>query len=180
MGLTRVLGVVVCFALLHNPVRTLSAALPDSYRVVVAWDPSPSVDVSGYLLYYGAASGDYTNSVVVGKVTTNTVSGLAGGVTYFFAVTAYDASGQESDFSNEMRHTPGVPGVWIRVTPGRQVVLTVTGQIGHAYDILATEDFAAWTIIGTVTLDASGSMDSTDTNAANFPERFYRTRDTQP
>ena len=36
------------------------------------------------------------------------------------------------------------------------------------------------TVIGTVTLDASGSGDFADPNAAGFPHRFYRTRDTQP
>jgi hypothetical protein len=52
--------------------------------------------------------------------------------------------------------------------------------MGHTYDIKATEDFTAWTVIGTVTLGASGSLDFTDTNAASFPKRFYRARDTQP
>ena len=68
----------------------------------------------------------------------------------------------------------------IRVTPTRQVVLTVTGQIGHTYDIQATQDFTTWTVIGTVTVGAGGSLDFTDTNAASFPKRFYRTHDTQP
>jgi hypothetical protein len=69
-----------------------------------------------------------------------------------------------------------LPGVQLRVTPARQFVLTVNGPIGHTYDIQATQDFKTWTVIGTVTVDASGSLDFTDTNAASFSRRFYRTR----
>jgi len=33
-----------------------------------------------------------------------------------------------------------------------------------------------WTVIGTVTVGAGGSLNFADTNAANFPQRFYRTQ----
>jgi len=33
-----------------------------------------------------------------------------------------------------------------------------------------------WTVIGTATVGATGSLDFTDTNAASFSKRFYRTR----
>jgi hypothetical protein len=66
--------------------------------------------------------------------------------------------------------------VQLRVTPTRQFILTVNGPIGHTYDIQATQDFKTWTVIGTVTVGASGSLDFTDTNAASFSRRFYRTR----
>src|SRR5205823_5080417 len=42
----------------------------------------------------------YGTPVDVGASTTYTVTGLAAG-TYYFAVTAYDSSGVQSDFSNE-------------------------------------------------------------------------------
>jgi hypothetical protein len=145
----------------------------------------------------------------VGKgVTTATVPGLAAGVTYFFAVTALGATGLESDFSNEVSDTRSIPGVQLHAVPDGQFILTVTGPMGHTYDIEATEDFTTWKVIGRVTLDASGStldasgstldasgstldesgstldadgsVDFTDTNAANFSQRFYRTHDIQP
>jgi len=56
--------------------------------------------VAGYKLYYGTSSRNYSNNINVGMVTSYTVSGLAPG-TYYFTVTAYDASGNESGFSNE-------------------------------------------------------------------------------
>jgi hypothetical protein len=52
----------------------------------------------------------------------------------------------------------------------------VKGLIGHMYDVEATEDLTTWTVIGTVTLGVSGSLGFTDTNAASFPRRFYRTQ----
>jgi hypothetical protein len=55
--------------------------------------------VSGFKVYYGTSPKSYSSSVDVGMVSTYTVSLPAG--TYYFAVTAYDAVGSESDFSNE-------------------------------------------------------------------------------
>jgi hypothetical protein len=84
----------------------------------------------------------------------------------------------ESAFSNEASYAvPRVP-VWLRIrtAPARQVVLTVTGHAGGTYNIQASTNFTAWTVIGVVTLPAAGSFDFTDTNAANFPKRFYRTQ----
>lgn len=176
MGLTRVLGGILLLALLHNPVRALSVTLPGPYSVTLAWERSSDSSVTGYRVYYGAASGNYTNSVIVGNVTTNTVPGLVSGVTYFFAITGYTASGLESAPSNEISYMPGLPTLQIRVMANRQAVLTVNGLIGKSYDILATQTFTDWTVIGTVTLGASASANFTDTNAPSFAKRYYRTQ----
>ncbi len=62
----------------------------------------------GYKIYYGVASGDYTNTVLVNgtAATTTTVSGLTANVTYYFSATTVDASGAESPFSNEATYVP--------------------------------------------------------------------------
>jgi hypothetical protein len=67
--------------------------------------------------------------------------------------------------------------VQFQITPAKQFILTVAGQTGHMYDIQATQDFITWTVIGTVTMGASGTLDFTDTNAASFSKRFYRIRE---
>jgi len=69
--------------------------------VTLAWDTNAEPDLAGYRLYYGTASGHYQFVIDVGKTTTYTVSGLAIG-TYFFAITAYNRSGLESGYSNEV------------------------------------------------------------------------------
>lgn len=78
-------------------------------NVSLAWDASPDPDVVGYYIYYGAASGDFTNRVSVGNVTSTTVSNLVEGALYFFAATARNTSGLESDFSNEVTYTVPMP-----------------------------------------------------------------------
>jgi hypothetical protein len=67
--------------------------------------------------------------------------------------------------------------VQFQITPAKQFILTIAGQNGHLYDIQATQDFITWTVIGTVTMGASGTLDFTDTNAASFSRRFYRIRE---
>ena len=62
-------------------------------------------DVTGYKLYYGPISGNYTQSIDVGNVTTYIVSNLASGNTYYFAATGHDATGNESGYSNEVSTT---------------------------------------------------------------------------
>lgn len=180
-GLARVL--LLCCALLHHPAQASSVTLPAAYNLTLAWEPSPNPVVAGYHLYYGTASGNYTSSsYITGNLATATIAGLASGVTYYFAITSVDAEGQESAFSSELNYSQGIAGVQMQIhgVAGGQFMLTVSGPAGHRYDIEATQDFSAWTVIGTGTLDAGGLRDFTDPNAAGFPQRFYRTRDTQP
>jgi hypothetical protein len=61
-------------------------------------------DLGGYKVYYGTSSGNYTVLKNVGNVTTYKVGNLSSGL-YYFAVTAYDTSGNESDYSNEVSKT---------------------------------------------------------------------------
>ena len=76
--------------------------------VTLSWDASPS-DVAGYKVYYDTqADGTFAgidaiegdSPVDVGHVLTYTVTGLYDDEDYYFAVTAYDASGNESIYSN--------------------------------------------------------------------------------
>ena len=72
--------------------------------VTLAWDASTSPDVAGYRIYFGPTSGSYSGTVEAGNFTTNTILGLSNNSTTFFAVTAYDIDGIESDFSNEIKY----------------------------------------------------------------------------
>jgi hypothetical protein len=177
MGLTRVLVGIFLLALLHNPAPVLGVTPSGLYSVTLAWNPSISTNVVGCKIYYGLASGIY-NSVESVTGTNAIITGLAAGTTYYFAATVVDAYGDESPFSNETSYTTEVPTVRLRAAPAGQFILTVSGLIGQTYEIEATQDLVTWTVIGTVTLSASSSSDFTDTNAASFPQRFYRTHQT--
>ncbi len=181
-GLRSVLGGFLLLALLHHPDHAWSAVPPGLASVTFKWNRSSSVDVTGYRIYYGAMTRSYSNSVAVGNVTNTTVSSLTVGDTYYFTVVAFNASGQESAFSNEVLYI--IPGgtaqLQIRIAANKQAILTVTGKTNHTYEIQATTDLKTWTVLGTVALGTSGSASYTNTNAGSFPKRFYRTRDTQP
>ncbi len=86
----------------------LLAVVPTAFAdqsVTLAWDPNPEPDVSGYLVYFGNASRDYPWHTNVGNVTTATVYGLQEGLTYYFAITATNTAGLESDYSNEVTNS---------------------------------------------------------------------------
>jgi hypothetical protein len=69
----------------------------------VSWSANPSEDeVAGYRVYYGTASGRYIHVESAGQNTQAYINGLQEGVTYYFAVTAYDASFNESEYSDEI------------------------------------------------------------------------------
>jgi hypothetical protein len=57
---------------------------------------SSASGATGYALYRGTAPGVYSQRIDVATNTTVTISGLGGGLTNFFTVTAYNAAGLES------------------------------------------------------------------------------------
>jgi hypothetical protein len=186
--LTRILVAIIFCYQLRIPVN--AAVLPpasDTYNLILAWNPSSSPDVVACKLYYGTISREYTDYVTVGNVTSVTISNLVQGVTYYFAITAINADGQESDYSDEVSYStppPQAPPQSVQVQPYPQadgsVLLSINGSPGDSYDIEATGDFINWTVIGTATLDADGSADFTDVAAVNYPQRFYRVSENQP
>lgn len=71
---------------------------------ILSWDANSEPDTSGYKIYYGTASRSYGEPIDVANETTYTVAGLESG-TYYFAVTAYNSAGYESDLSSEVSKT---------------------------------------------------------------------------
>jgi hypothetical protein len=71
--------------------------------VTLKWDPNPERDVIGYNVYYGRGSGDYVRLETVDEATARI--GVKGTRTVYFAVTAFNADGVESQFSEEV-HWP--------------------------------------------------------------------------
>jgi len=79
-----------------------SSPSSSSGTATLTWNLDASTNLAGYKVYLGTASGVYSSSFSVGNVTSYTVPNLAVGNTYFFVVTAYNGSGIESGFSNEV------------------------------------------------------------------------------
>jgi len=74
--------------------------------ITLVWDIG-ATGTAGYMVYCGEAARSYSRGTDVGSVTTIKVDGLLEGITYFCAVTAYDASKLESSYSNEV--TAAIP-----------------------------------------------------------------------
>ena len=74
--------------------------------ITIAWEasePGLFADVSGYNIYYGTESGNYTYPPVdAGNMTRFTINDLDENQTYYFSVTAYASAGEESKFSPEV------------------------------------------------------------------------------
>ena len=71
-------------------------------ELVVSWNPNSEEDLKGYKIHYGNSSGNYNNTIDVGKVTTYIVSNINEGIIYYFVLTAYDEAGNESEYSDEV------------------------------------------------------------------------------
>lgn len=104
------------FAFLFSAMCIISLAVvgTDAYpaQTTLVWkaptineDGTPITNLAGYRVHYSTASRSYAQKINAGNVTTYTVTNLAEGTTYYFAVTAYNVSGQESKLSNEISRT---------------------------------------------------------------------------
>ena len=71
----------------------------------LSWTSNSESDLAGYKLYVGTAPGRYTyagSPVIIGLMGSYTISGLPMGQTYYFALSAFDSSGNESALSSEV------------------------------------------------------------------------------
>ena len=94
------LPLLVIYALCSLQLPAASAA-----TVTVAWDKNAETDVIGYKFHYGEYSHNYQYTVDVKNNTSCSISGLAEGTTYYFAVTAYNDKNLESSYSEELAYT---------------------------------------------------------------------------
>ena len=92
----------ILYSLLAASFLLLTSQITFASQVTLAWDPSNEPGISGYKIYYGTSSRNYTGNADAGNTDTYTVTGLSQGQTYYFAVTAHDAQGHESSYSNEV------------------------------------------------------------------------------
>ena len=103
------------------PVRPFTAIDPQTAwqsppctikAVTLSWEPVP--DAAGYRVYWGWGESQYTNRVDVGTSLTATVE-LCYAWPAHFAVTAYDATGQEGWLSEDLVLRPPPQTNWVEV-----------------------------------------------------------------
>jgi len=147
---------LVAVLLLVSPSYTHSA------QVTLAWDPVPNSSLAGYKVHYGTVSRSYKSVADAGKQTTLTITGLSAGARYYFAATAYSATGTGTSYSNEVTYT-APSSCSYAITPGSASFASAggTGSVS-----LVTASTCSWTVANptswvSVTSGASGTGNGT-------------------
>lgn len=79
-------------------------------KVYLIWNPVNDSRIVGYNVYYGTVSGRYIQRRTVSTETTGvTIRNLPVDTRYYFAVTAFNVQGQDSEYSYEVAVTVGDP-----------------------------------------------------------------------
>jgi hypothetical protein len=114
---------------------------------------------SGYKVHYGSVNHPYPSFIDAGNASTQVINNLQEGVTYYFAVTAYDVDGQESDFSGEISYT--VPLRGISAVGDGSFRVRFQGVPGLTYRIEYTESLTTpnWRSLGLREAGANGSFE---------------------
>ncbi|MBS0178929.1 MAG: fibronectin type III domain-containing protein [Nitrospira sp.] len=91
----------------QTPVQTTpsaSTSSPKTASATVSWNANTESDLAGYRIYVGTRSGSYgvVGPFEVTNSTSFTIPNLPTGTTYYFAVSAFDKSGNESAKSVEV------------------------------------------------------------------------------
>lgn len=79
--------------------------IAEAGTVTLGWDPNSETDLAGYRLYYGnspRSNAPYTQNVTINNSAATTHQITLPNGTYYFALTAFNLSGLESGFSNEV------------------------------------------------------------------------------
>ena len=165
---------MICILALINPAATsLGDSAPATSSVTLGWDASAGTNVAGYMIYYGTASGSYTQMAPAGLATQTTISGLTVGTTYFFTATAADSTGLESEYSNEISFTVPAPQPELRLarTGTQSVVRWPTNFPGYTLQ-WSSSPTGAWANL--TSSPPSSGTNFAYTNTASAARRFYR------
>ena len=83
---------------------TLTVSATATSSATLTWASVIASDLAGYKVYQATASGAYGSPVATlqGNMTSYVAAGLQVGTTYYFVVTAYDTSGNESGYSTQV------------------------------------------------------------------------------
>jgi hypothetical protein len=83
----------------------LSAIALDK-SLFIRWSSVPDIDAIGYRMFYGQSAGYLDKSIDVGPFTSFGIKGLENGKTYYIAVLAYDAAGNQGQISDVISGRP--------------------------------------------------------------------------
>jgi hypothetical protein len=168
-----------------QPPTNLRVTVLTSTSVTLAWDPSPGpVPIANYEVWGWINNG--VNSTIYGTGITNTtftITGLVPGSTHEWGVRAHDANGYASglDYGPTVSNPIPAPAALTAASaqPGNGVFQFSVSEGGYSLQTVLIQATAtpadpnSWVQIGSI-LPTANPFTFTDTNAAQYPVRFYR------
>lgn len=135
------------------------------------WDANPASDnVTGYRIYHGLSSRAYDGVIDVGNVTIYSLTmHFVPTKPVYFAVTAYNADGLESDFSDEVTYTRGIK---LLIKLG---LITAEVAPGKNYLLEGTNDFTSWLGVEAKTSDSEELL--FNIAMSDNPMKFFRLKE---
>jgi Fibronectin type III domain len=155
---------------------SFAAGTNQTASITLSWAPSLSPNITGYDIYYGTDSSNYTSSITLSNVNEVTIQGLTNGATYYFAARTFNSSGNLSAFSPQISFivgtTSAIPGVITSqlASPSGQFSFSVSGTSGFDYAVEASTNLMNWVVLGTNT----APFQFVDPASGQFSHRFYR------
>ncbi|MFC1624218.1 FecR domain-containing protein [Candidatus Omnitrophota bacterium] len=129
-------------------------------EAAINWDSVPEAD--GYIVYYSISSPSYHssdyNEVVGSNITREVVTGLTGGYTYYFTVSAYADDGRESGYDTEESKVIGSD------TPGGGTLTLTTPTPSGEFGEIDFDNVSP----GTTSSSATITIENTGTTAATL------------
>ena len=144
--------------------------------ITLGWDPNTGDNVADYVVFYGTSSGRYDNVLDAGTNTIAAVKNLQAGTRYYFEVTAFDSNGIPSNPSAEISYLmPGAVNLNIVNGAAGQVDVSFPVEPGNYYDLQASPDAHAWSLIWRTGISTSNDWTHyDDVGSSTVGSRFYR------
>jgi hypothetical protein len=165
------------------PQGLAAAAGPGNGQITLSWSAPATGAPTGYRVYRGSSSGTEMFLTSLGSVLTFTDSGLGGGTTRYYQVSALNAAG-EGPRSNEASATtfaqlPGPAGLSAVAGSGRgQITLTWSAAAANGSPILEYRIYAGTTPGGEsptpVAIVGPAVLSYVDSGLADGVQRYYK------
>ena len=142
-----------------------------SYQL--AWNSNPEPDIVSYKVHVGTYSRSYTRTYSVASPAA-TISDLPDAPAYYFAVTAVNSAGQESDFSSEVSTISPNSLVLTTALTVSSLQLTVNAPEGTVVRFEASTNLQNWQFVANRTANSQGVAVLNQPRSSMLPARFYR------
>jgi len=144
---------------------TLNLPADCSSQVTLAWDPVLQPSVMGYRIHYGQVHGYYPFIQDAGNRTSLRLENLQAGQWYYFVATAYDAFGNESDYSEEVSWYVDEPED-LYLEAGNVELEAGRLTTRYTFDVEVSGTYSVWGRVGPSSIADGGFLVSMDDDVA--------------